>query len=66
MGVVIEYCAGGTEVAEREVEVPGTVEFEDGDAGGELPYNSKAATPAAIATAPAPAYFRKRRLDGFR
>jgi hypothetical protein len=66
MGVVIEYSAGGKDVAETEDEVAGTVEFEEGDVGGELPYNSKAPIPAATATAPAPTYFRKRRLEGFR
>jgi hypothetical protein len=41
-----------------------TVEFEEEDIGW-VPYNSKAPIPAATATAPAPAYFRKRRLEGF-
>ena len=66
IGVVIEYSAGGRDAAETEAEVMGTVEFEEEDTDGELPYNSKAAIPAATATAPAPAYFRKRRLDGLR
>jgi hypothetical protein len=66
IGVVIEYRAGATDVAETEAEVTGTVEFEEEDTGPELPYNSKAAIPAATATAPAPAYFRKRRLEGLR
>jgi hypothetical protein len=66
IGVVIEYPAGATDVAETEAEVTGTVEFEEEDTDGELPYNSKAAIPAATATAPTPAYFRKRRLEGLR
>jgi hypothetical protein len=67
MGVVIMYSVGGVDVAEVvEDVVVGTVEFEEGDVGGELPYSSKALIPAATATAPAPAYFRKRRLEGFR
>ena len=65
MGVVIEYSPGGSDVADTE-EVTGTVEFEEEDTGVELPYNSKAAIPAATATAPAPAYFRKRRLERLR
>jgi hypothetical protein len=66
MGVVIVYSVGGADVAEVvEDAVVGTVEFEE-DARGELPYNSKAHIPAATATAPALAYFRKRRLEGFR
>jgi hypothetical protein len=44
--------------------VKGSVEFEEEDCGRELPYNSRAPIPAATATAPAPAYFRKRRLEG--
>ena len=55
------YFAGGAEVVEDVV--VGTVEFEEEDTGMELPY-SKAPIPAATATAPA--YFRKRRLEGFR
>jgi hypothetical protein len=66
MGVVIEYSVGGADVADTEAEVTGTVEFEEEDVGGELRYNSKALIPAATATAPAPAYFRKRRLEVFR
>jgi hypothetical protein len=62
MGVVIVYSVGGADVAEVvEDVVVGTVEFEE-DVGGEL-YNSKAPIPAATATAPTPAYFRKRRLE---
>ena len=61
------YSVGGADVAEIvEDVVVGTVEFEEEDVGGELPNNSKAPIPAATATAPAPAYFRKRRLEGFR
>jgi len=62
------YSVGGADVAEVvEDAVAGTVEFEEEDVvGGELPYNSKAPIPAARATAPAPAYFRKRRLEVFR
>jgi hypothetical protein len=67
MGVVIAYSPGGADVPEAvEDSVIGTVEFEEGDVGGELPYNSNAAIPAATATATALAYFRKRRLEGFR
>jgi hypothetical protein len=66
MGVVIVY-SGGADVAEVvEDVVVGNVEFEEEDVGGELPYNSKAPIPAATATTPAPTYFRKRRLEGFR
>jgi hypothetical protein len=56
MGVVIVYSEGGVDVA---------VEFEE-EVGAELPNNLKTPIPAATATAPAPAYFRKRRLDGVR
>jgi len=63
MGVVILYLAGGAEVVEDVIVE--TVLFEEGVAG-ELLYNSKAPIPAATATAPAPAYFRKRRLEAFR
>ena len=67
MGVVILYLVRGASVAELvEDVVVGTVEFEAEDVGGELPYNSKAPIAAATATPPAPAYFRKRRLDEFR
>jgi len=65
MGVVIAYSIGGAEFPEFEV-AAGTVEFEEEPVGRELPYNSKAPIPAATATAPAPAYFRKRRLEEFR
>ena len=66
MGVVIVYLSD-TPVAELAEDVAtGIVEFEDDNVGTELAYNSKAPIPAATATAPAPAYFRKRRLDGFR
>jgi len=58
------YSVGGADVVEDAV--VGTVEFEEEDLGRELSYNSKAPIPAATATAPAPAYFRKRRLEGFR
>ena len=65
MGVVIMYSVVGADVgAVVEDTAVGTVEFEE-DVGGERPYNSMAPIPAATATAPAPAYFRKRRLDGF-
>ena len=58
---------GGADVEEVvEDVVVGTVLFEEEDVVGELLYNSKAPIPAATATAPAPAYFRKRRLEGFR
>ena len=57
---------GGADVAEVVDVVVGTVLFEEEDVGWELPYNSKAPIPAATATVPAPAYFRKRRLEGFR
>ena len=61
------YSVGGADVAEVvEDVVVGTVEFEEEDVGGELPYNSKAPIPAATATAPTPAYFRKRRLEEVR
>jgi hypothetical protein len=56
MGVVIVYSVGGADVAEVVEE----------DVAGEPPYNSNAPIPAATATAAAPAYFRKRRLEGFR
>jgi hypothetical protein len=66
MGVVIVYSEGGADVAEVvEDVVVGTVEFEEEDVGGER-YNSKAPIPAATATAPTPAYFRKHRLEGAR
>lgn len=60
------YSEGGADVAEVEedVVVGRTVDFDE-DVGGELPNNSKAPIPVAM-TAPAPAYFRKRRLDGCR
>jgi hypothetical protein len=65
MGVVIAYSAGGADVTDIvEDVVAGTVEEEAG--GVELPNNSKTPIPAATATAPAPAYFRKRRLEVFR
>ena len=60
------YSGGGADVAETEDVAMGTVEFEEEGVGWELPYNSKAPIPAATATAPAPAYFRKRRLERFR
>ena len=60
------YSAGGTDVDTIEDVVAGSVEFEEEDTDGELLYNSKAAIPATTATAPAPAYFMKRRLEGFR
>lgn len=60
MGVVIVYSEGGVDVIEDEA-----VEFEE-EVGAELPNNLKTPMPAATATAPAPAYFRKRRLEGFR
>jgi hypothetical protein len=65
-GVVIVYSVGGTDVAAvgKDV-VMGTVEFEE-DVGWKPPYNWKAPIPAATATAPAPAYFRKRRLERLR
>jgi len=67
MGVVIVYSMGCADVAEiMEDEAVRTVEFEEEDVGWKLPYNWKAPIPAATATAPAPAYFRKRRLDVFR
>jgi hypothetical protein len=67
MGVVIAYSLGGTDVTEvMEDAVVRTVEFEEEDVGGAPPYNLKAPIPAATATAPAPAYFRKRRLEVFR
>jgi hypothetical protein len=67
MGVVIVYSRGGPDVPEfMEDVVIGTVEFEKEDDGRDVPYSSKAPIPAATATAPAPAYFRKRRLEGFR
>ena len=68
MGVVIAYSAGGASVAATiEESVAACVEFEwKEDLGAELPNNSKAPIPAATATAPALAYFRKRRLDGLR
>jgi hypothetical protein len=67
MGVVILYVVGGADVEEVvEDVVVGTVLFEEEDVGGKLLYNSKAPIPAATATAPAPAYFSKRRLEGFR
>jgi len=57
------YSAGVADVPEVVEEiVVGTVEFEEEDVGEEL-YNSKAPIPAATATAPTPAYFRKRRLE---
>ena len=60
------YSAGDAEVTDTIEDVAaGSVEFEEGGVGAELPNNSKAPIPAATATAPAPAYFRKRRLDGF-
>jgi hypothetical protein len=64
MGVVIKYSVEGTDVTEvvEGIET-GTVEFEGEDDEEELPYNSKAPIPAATTTAPAPAYFRKRRLE---
>ena len=62
IGVVIVYPMGGTAVAEDAV--ARTVEFVPENVRGEPPYNSKAPIPAATATAPAPAYFRKRRLEG--
>jgi hypothetical protein len=66
MGVVIVYSVGGTDVADIvEDEVVRTVEFEEEDVGRELSYNSKAPIPAATTAAPAPAYFRKRRLESF-
>jgi hypothetical protein len=64
MGVVILYSAGGADVAEDVV--VGTVEFEKEDVERKLSYNWKAPIPAATTTAPAPAYFRKRRLEGLR
>ena len=57
-------CADVVEIVEGEV--VRTVEFEEEDVGWKLPYNWKAPIPAARATAPAPAYFRKRRLEVFR
>jgi hypothetical protein len=67
MGVVIKYSVEGADVTEVvEDEVVRTVEFDEEDVGWKLPYNWKAPIPAATATAPAPAYFRKRRLEGFR
>ena len=60
------YSVGGVDVAETEDVVVGTVEFEVEAVGGELPYNLRTPIPAATATAPAPAYFRKRRLEVFR
>jgi len=60
------YSGGGADVAETEDVVMGTVEFKGEDVGCELSYNSKAPIPAATATAPAPAYFRKRRLERLR
>jgi hypothetical protein len=65
MDVVIAYWAGDADVAEVKEVLVGAVEFEKEDFGSDLPYNSKAPIPAATATAPAPAYFRKRRLEGF-
>ena len=60
------YPIGCTDVAElAEDEVTGSVEFEEEDVAGELLYSSKAPIPAATATAPAPAHFKKRRLEGF-
>jgi len=57
----------GATVAELpEDVVRGTVEFEEEGVGRELLNNSSAPIPAATATAPAPAYFRKRRLEDFR
>ena len=67
MGVVILYLVGGADDAEVvEDMVVGMIEVEEEDVAGEPPYNSKTPIPAATATAPAPAYFRKRRLEGFR
>ena len=67
MGVVIVYSVGCADVAEIvEDEVERTVEFEEEDVGWKLPDNWKAPIPATTATTPAPAYFRKRRLEGFR
>jgi len=66
MAVVIMYSEGGADVTDTIEDVAaGNVEFEEEALGAELPNNSKAPIPAATATAPAPAYFRKRRLDGF-
>jgi len=66
MGVVILYSMGCGDVAEIVEEVVRTVEFEEEAVGCKPPYNWEAPIPAATATAPAPAYFRKRRLEGFR
>jgi len=67
IGVVIAYSVGETDGTEIEEDVDvRTVEFEEEDVGGELRYNSKAPIPAATATAPAPANFRKPRLERFR
>ena len=61
------YSIGVADVSElMEDVVARTVEFEEEDVAGDLAYNSKAPIPAATATAPAPAYFRKRRLEVFR
>jgi hypothetical protein len=67
MGVVIAYLVGDAEVTEVAEEVGvRTVEFGEEDVGEELRYNSSAPIPAATATAPAPANFRKPRLEKFR
>jgi hypothetical protein len=62
VGVVIAYSLGGPDVAEEDTVVI-SVEFEEENVGRGLSSNSRALIPAATATAPAPAYFRKRRLD---
>jgi hypothetical protein len=65
MRVVIAYSAGGADVTDiMEDVVAGTVEEEA--VGVERLNNSKMPIPAATATTPAPAYFRKRRLEEFR
>ena len=57
---------GGADDAEAlEDMIVATVEVEEEGVAGEPRYNLKAPIPAATATAPAPAYFRKRRLEGF-
>jgi hypothetical protein len=67
MGVVIAYSVGDADVTEVAEEVGvRTVEFEEEDVRGEPRYNSKTPIPAATATAPAPANFRKPRLERFR
>jgi hypothetical protein len=67
MGVVIVYLVGGADVAEVVEDVAvGIVLFEEEDVGAEPTYNLKAPIPAATATPPAPAYFRKRLLERFR